>query len=263
MKNILVCIPTYNERENVEHIISEVLGQGSDIEVLIIDDNSPDGTASIVEGMMLDNQRIHILKRRGKLGLGTAYVDGFTFGLTMPQVGYLMEMDADFSHDPKYIKDFRETIQDYDLIIGSRYSNGISIANWPISRLFLSYFASIYVRYITGMPIKDPTGGFKCFRREVLEWLDLKRIKSNGYGFQIEMNFFVWRGGFRIKEIPILFIDRRAGTSKMNRKIIFEAVTGVWKLFFRKLFRQDKLRRKAPASAGTEPAPIESGTPAK
>jgi dolichol-phosphate mannosyltransferase len=242
--NILVCIPTYNEKENIEHIISEVLSQGNDIEILIIDDNSPDGTAEIVERLMKVEPRIHILKRPGKMGLGTAYVDGFTFGLTLPQIGYLMEMDADFSHDPKYISDFREAIKDNDLVIGSRYSNGISIANWPMSRLLLSYFASIYVRIITGMPIKDPTGGFKCFRREVLEWLDLKKIRSNGYGFQIEMNFYVWRGGFKIKEMPILFIDRRAGTSKMSKKIVYEAVFAVWKLFFKKLFGQDKLMRR-------------------
>jgi dolichol-phosphate mannosyltransferase len=242
--NILVCIPTYNEKENIRRIIEEILTQGNDIEILIIDDNSPDGTAAIVEGLIPKEPRIHILKRPGKLGLGTAYVDGFKFGLTLPQIGYLMEMDADFSHDPKYIGAFRENIQNNDLVIGSRYSNGISIVNWPMSRLLLSYFASIYVRIITGMPVKDPTGGFKCFRREVLEWLDLKRVKSNGYGFQIEMNFYVWRGGFRIKEIPILFIDRRAGTSKMSKNIIFEAVLGVWKLFFKKIFGLDKLTQK-------------------
>jgi len=242
--NILICIPTYNEKENIEKIVSAVLGQGDDIEILIIDDNSPDGTALIVENLMKTNPGIHLLKRTGKLGLGTAYIDGFTKGLAMPQIGYLMEMDADFSHDPKYISDFRETIKNNDLVLGSRYINGISIVNWPLSRLMLSYFASVYVQVITGMPIKDPTGGFKCFRREVLEWLDLKKIKSNGYGFQIEMNFYVWRAGFRIKEIPILFIDRRDGVSKMSKKIIFEAVIGVWKLFLRKLFRFDKLRRK-------------------
>jgi dolichol-phosphate mannosyltransferase len=242
--NILVCIPTYNEKENIEHIISEILAQGDDIEILIIDDNSPDGTAAIVERLMQTEPRLHILKRPTKSGLGTAYVEGFTFGLTLPRIGYLMEMDADFSHDPKYIADFRQAIKDNDLVIGSRYSDGISIVNWPMSRLLLSYFASIYVRVITGMPVKDPTGGFKCFRREVLEWLDLKKIKSNGYGFQIEMDFYVWRGGFRIKEIPILFIDRRAGTSKMSKKIIYEAVWGVWKLFFKKIFGQDKLTRK-------------------
>jgi dolichol-phosphate mannosyltransferase len=257
--NILVCIPTFNERENIERIICDVLAQGSDIEILIIDDNSPDGTAAIVERMQLGNPRIHIVKRPGKLGLGTAYVDGFTYGLTLPQIGYLMEMDADFSHDPKYITNFRDAIQDHDLVIGSRYSDGISIVNWPMSRLLLSYFASYYVRIITGMPVKDPTGGFKCFRREVLEWLDLKRIRSNGYGFQIEMDFFVWRAGFRIKEIPILFIDRRAGSSKMNRKIIFEAMVGVWKLFFRKLFGRDQLHRREKAAGPAMPASLKPG----
>jgi len=242
--NFLICIPTYNESENVEKIISAVLAQGDDIEVLIIDDNSPDGTAEIVENLKKNNPRIHLIKRPGKMGLGTAYIDGFTYGLSLPQIGYLMEMDADFSHDPEYLKDFREAIKESDLVIGSRYINGISIVNWPITRLLLSYFASIYVRYITGMPVKDPTSGFKCFRRKVLEWLDLSKIKSNGYGFQIEMDFYVWRGGFSISEIPILFIDRRAGTSKMNKKIVFEAVFGVWKLFFKKLFRRDQLQRK-------------------
>jgi len=242
--NILVCIPTFNERENIEKIISAVLAQGDDFEVLIIDDNSPDGTAAIAEELKKNNPRIHLLKRPGKMGLGTAYVDGFTYGLNQPRIGYLMEMDADFSHDPKYLKYFKEAIKENDLVIGSRYLNGISIVNWPIMRLLLSYYASIYVRVITGMPVKDPTSGFKCFRREVLEWLDLSRIKSNGYGFQIEMDFYVWRGGFRIKEIPILFIDRRAGMSKMNKKIILEAVFGVWKLFFKKLFGIDKLTRK-------------------
>jgi dolichol-phosphate mannosyltransferase len=244
--NILVCIPTYNEKENIERIIGDILSRGNDLEILIIDDNSPDGTAAIVESMMKNDPRIHIFKRPGKLGLGTAYVDGFTFGLTLPNIGYLMEMDADFSHDPKYLADFREAIKNNDLVIGSRYCDGISIVNWPISRLLLSYCASIYVRIVTGMPVYDPTGGFKCFRREVLEWLDLKRIKSNGYGFQIEMNFYVWRAGFRIKEIPILFLDRRAGLSKMSKKIVIEAITRVWSLFFRKLFHMDKLKRKQP-----------------
>jgi dolichol-phosphate mannosyltransferase len=246
MKNILVCIPTYNEKENIDKIISAVLAQGDDFEVLIIDDNSPDGTAAIVERLKENNPRIHLLKRPGKMGLGTAYIDGFMYGLELSRIGYLMEMDADFSHDPEYLKDFREAIANNDLVIGSRYLNGISIVNWPIMRLLLSYYASIYVRVITGMPVKDPTSGFKCFRREVLEWLDLTRIRSNGYGFQIEMDFYVWRGGFRIKEIPILFIDRRAGTSKMNRKIVFEAVFGVWKLFFKKLLGRDKLTRQQP-----------------
>lgn len=242
--NILVCMPTYNEKENIEEMILSVLAVGDDFEILIIDDNSPDGTAAIVEKLMRDNPRIHILKRPGKMGLGTAYVDGFTYGLTQPRIGYMMEMDADFSHDPKFLVDFREAIKEADLVIGSRYLNGISIVNWPISRLLLSYFASIYVRFITGMPIHDPTSGFKCYRRELLEWLDLKRLKSNGYVFQIETDFYVWRGGFRIKEIPIVFVDRQKGTSKMNKKIVFEAVFGVWKLLIKKILGMDKLTKK-------------------
>jgi dolichol-phosphate mannosyltransferase len=244
MNNILVCMPTYNEKDNIEKIISSVLAQGDDIEILIIDDNSPDGTARIVERLKENNPRIHLLKRPGKMGLGTAYVDGFTYGLGQPNIGYMMEMDADFSHDPKYIADFREAVKNADLVIGSRYIHGVSIVNWPITRLFLSYFASKYVRIITGMPVKDPTSGFKCYRRELLEWLDLTRLKSNGYVFQIETDFYVWRGGFRVKEIPIIFVDRQEGTSKMNRKIVFEAVIGVWKLFFKKLFGTDQLNRK-------------------
>ncbi len=240
MKNILVCIPTYNEKDNVRQIIEAVLSQGPDIEILIIDDNSPDGTAQIVQQLAATDKRIHLLQRPGKMGLGTAYIDGFKFGLNLPQIGYLMEMDADFSHNPEYIKLFREHIKAGDLIIGSRYSNGISIVNWPMSRLLLSYLASIYVRWITGLPVMDPTGGFKCFRRELLESLRLDKIKSNGYCFQIEMNFYAWRAGFKIKEIPIIFVDRRAGTSKMSGKIVREAIWGVWRLFFIKILRREK-----------------------
>ena len=240
MKNILVCIPTYNEQDNITKIIDSVLMQGEDIEILIIDDNSPDGTGDIVESIKKINNRVHLLRRPGKMGLGTAYIDGFKYGLALTHIEYLMEMDADFSHDPKDINKFRDAIKEADLVIGSRYVDGIRIVNWPMSRLLLSYFASIYVRWITGLPVMDPTGGFKCFRREVLESLKLDKIKSNGYSFQIEMNFFVWRAGFRIKEIPIIFIDRQAGTSKMSKKIVYEAIFGVWRMFFIKLFGTDK-----------------------
>jgi dolichol-phosphate mannosyltransferase len=240
MKNILACIPTYNEKDNIRQIIEAVLKQGQDIEVLIIDDNSPDGTGDIIESMKKTNDRIHLLRRAGKLGLGTAYIDGFKYGLTMPQIGYLMEMDADFSHNPNHIKQFREEIKTADVVIGSRYINGISIVNWPISRLLLSYFASKYVRWITGLPVKDPTGGFKCFRREVLQSLNLDKIKSNGYFFQIEMNFYIWRAGFKIKETPIIFIERQVGVSKMSKRIVLEAIWGVWRLLFKKIFRTDK-----------------------
>lgn len=240
MKNTLVCIPTYNEKDNIRQIIEAVLKQGQDIEVLIIDDNSPDGTGDIVESMKKTNDRIHLIRRAGKLGLGTAYIDGFKYGLTIPQIGYLMEMDADFSHNPNHIKQFREEIKTADVVIGSRYINGISIVNWPISRLLLSYFASKYVRWITGLPVNDPTGGFKCFRREVLQSLNLDKIKSNGYFFQIEMNFYIWRAGFKIKETPIIFIERRVGASKMSKRIVLEAIWGVWRLFFKKIFGTDK-----------------------
>ncbi|OQX92060.1 MAG: dolichyl-phosphate beta-D-mannosyltransferase [candidate division Zixibacteria bacterium 4484_95] len=240
MKNILVCIPTYNEKDNIRQIIEAVLKQGQDIEVLIIDDNSPDGTGDIVKSMEKTDNRIHLLRRTGKLGLGTAYIDGFKYGLTMPQIGYLMEMDADFSHNPDYIKQFREEVKNADMVIGSRYINGISIVNWPISRLLLSYFASKYVRWITGLPVKDPTSGFKCFRREVLQLLNLDKIKSNGYCFQIEMNFYIWRAGFKIKETPIIFIERQMGASKMSKRIVLEAIWGVWHLFFKKILGTDK-----------------------
>jgi dolichol-phosphate mannosyltransferase len=240
MKNYLVCIPTYNEKENIRQIIEAVLKQGDEVEVLIIDDNSPDGTGDIVESLKAENHRIHLLRRPGKMGLGTAYIAGFKYGLALPHVGYLMEMDADFSHDPENIKLFKEAIKDADLVLGSRYINGISIVNWPLSRLLLSYFAAIYVRFITGLPVMDPTGGFKCFKREVLEALNLDKIKSNGYCFQIEMSFFVWRAGFKIKEVPIIFIDRQAGRSKMSRRIVYEAIWGVWRLFFAKLFGIEK-----------------------
>jgi len=240
MNNFLVCIPTYNEQDNILQIIDAVLAQGDDIEVLIIDDNSPDGTGDIVENLKKTNKRVHLLRRPGKMGLGTAYIDGFKFGLALPNIGYLMEMDADFSHNPKSLKHFKTAIKDADLVIGSRYVNGISIVNWPMTRLLLSYFASIYVRWITRLPVLDPTGGFKCFRRKALESLDLDQIKSNGYCFQIEMNFYIWRAGFKIKEIPIIFIDRQEGTSKMSKNIVYEAIWGVWRLFFIKILGLDK-----------------------
>ncbi len=251
MNKILVCIPTYNEKDNIRNIIDMVLKQGDDIEVLIIDDNSPDGTGDIVAEIKEQIPRVHLLRRPGKLGLGTAYIDGFKYGLSLPDIGFLMEMDADFSHDPNVIPRFREAIGDADLVIGSRYINGISIINWPMTRLLLSYFASFYVRIITGLPILDPTGGFKCFRREALEALDLDKIKSNGYCFQIEMSFFIWRAGFRIKEINIIFVDRQEGSSKMSRKIVYEAVTGVWRLFFMKLLGTDKtvIKRRSQSEA--------------
>lgn len=227
----IVIIPTYNERDNIGKIIGEVLAQAESLSVLIVDDNSPDGTASIVKDMMKSNNRIHLLERPGKMGLGTAYCDGFEYALKH-DFDALFEMDADFSHDPKEIPNFLNLIQNYDLVIGSRYLTGVNVVNWPLSRLILSYGANVYTRIITGMPIKDATGGFKCFRADALKNIDLSTIRSNGYGFQIEMNYRMWKNGAKIKELPIIFIDRRSGVSKMNKKIIWEAIFLVWRLKF-------------------------------
>ncbi|HQJ74859.1 MAG TPA: polyprenol monophosphomannose synthase [Bacteroidota bacterium] len=237
MPKALVCIPTYNEIENIEKIIPKILSMDDEIEVLIIDDNSPDGTGDKVEEMMRENKRIHLIKRPGKMGLGTAYVEGFKYAIKN-NFDLVFEMDADFSHDPNTIPSFLEAIKDNDLVLGSRYINGINVLNWPMKRLLLSYFANVYTKIVTGMKINDATGGFKCFRIEVLKSIDLDKIKSNGYSFQIEMTFKAWKKGFRIKEIPIIFMDRQQGTSKMNKKIIHEAIFMVWKLRFRSLFKK-------------------------
>ena len=223
----LVVVPTYNERENIERLIAAVLETGPQVEMLVVDDNSPDGTAKLVEDLAARDNRVHILHRPGKLGLGSAYLAGFRYALER-DYQLVFEMDADFSHDPRYLKDFLAASREADLVIGSRYISGINVVNWPMSRLLLSYGASIYTRIITGMPVKDPTAGFKCFRREVLQALDLDKIQSDGYSFQIEVDFKVWRKKFRIKEIPIVFVDRHSGTSKMNRQIVLEAVWMVW-----------------------------------
>ncbi|MFH1068603.1 MAG: polyprenol monophosphomannose synthase [Candidatus Glassbacteria bacterium] len=223
----LVVIPTYNELENIEKLVGQVLAGSDRLEVLIVDDNSPDGTGQVADRMALADPRVHALHRQGKLGLGSAYRFGFRWAL---EQGYALvfEMDADFSHDPKYLPDFLAAVEEADLVIGSRYVSGVNVVNWPMSRLLLSYGASLYTRLITGMPVRDPTAGFKCFRREVLEALDLDRVQSDGYSFQIEVNFKVWRKKFRIREIPIVFIDRHSGTSKMDRRIVLEAIWMVW-----------------------------------
>lgn len=232
----LVIIPTYNEKENISNMIPEVLKLYPEgIDILVVDDNSPDGTGDIVKKITEENQRVHLLSRPGKMGLGTAYVAGFKYALEQGY-DYIFEMDADFSHDPKEIKNFLLNIKEYDLVIGSRYIKGVNVINWPMHRLLLSYFANIYTRIITGLPLKDSTGGFKCFRRKVLESIELDGIKSNGYAFQIEMNFKAYKKGFKLKEIPIIFNDRFAGQSKMSNKIVREAITMVWKLRFRSLF---------------------------
>jgi dolichol-phosphate mannosyltransferase len=232
---ILIIIPTYNELENLPKLLPEVLSKDNGIDVLIVDDNSPDGTASYIENEQKNSDRIHLLKRSSKQGLGTAYIAGFKFAL---QHGYqvIFEMDADFSHDPNEIPRFLDEIKNADVVLGSRYKNGVNVVNWPMRRLLLSWFANIYTRVITGMPLHDATGGFKCFNREVLQAIDLNRVKSNGYAFQIEMNFKAWKKGFSIKEIPIIFIDRIKGSSKMSKKIVREAVFMVWKLRFQSIF---------------------------
>jgi len=225
----LIIIPTYNELENLPRLLPEVLSKDESIEVLIVDDNSPDGTAAFVENEMKVNNRIHLIIRQSKQGLGTAYIAGFKYAL-QNNFQIIFEMDADFSHDPKEIPRFLDEIKNSDVILGSRYINGVNVINWPLRRLLLSSFANLYTRVITGMPIHDATGGFKCFRREVLEAIDLGRVTSNGYAFQIEMTFKAWKKGFKVKEIPIIFVDRVKGKSKMSKKIVREAVTMVWKL---------------------------------
>lgn len=230
----LVIIPTYNESENVERIVPLVLEKDPSIHVLIVDDNSPDGTGRIADGMAKQDHRISVIHRENKSGLGTAYIAGFKFALGKG-FDLIFEMDCDFSHDPKYIVEFLAAVKDADLVLGSRYISGVNVINWPMSRLLLSYYANVYSRLVTGLRVKDATGGFKCFRREVLEAIDLDRVKSNGYSFQIEMSFRAWKKGFRIKEIPIVFEDRKVGQSKMSKKIVREAVWMVWKLRLRSL----------------------------
>lgn len=236
--NYLVCVPTYNEKDNIERLLRELLALPLDLHVLVIDDNSPDGTGRLVEEWGERDDRVHVIHRPGKLGLGGAYIKGFQWALEKTDTRYVFEMDADFSHSPSAIPDFVSNIDNFDLVIGSRYVNGITVMNWPLSRLILSVGANIYSRVVTGMPLHDATGGFKCFRREVLEALPLSRIKSDGYSFQIEMNYHAWKRGFRILEIPIVFADRLIGTSKMSRRIVWEAAFMVWKLRFSSLFGQ-------------------------
>ena len=240
----LVIIPTYNEKDNVGKVIPLTLQQDSSLDVLIVDDNSPDGTAAIVAEMCQihpakggANPRVHLMQRPGKMGLGTAYIAGFKWGLARGY-DYFLEMDADLSHDPCEIPNFLKTMAEADLVLGSRYKDGIRVVNWPMSRLLLSRGAALYVRLITGLPIADPTGGFKCFRRSVLEAIDLDKVHSNGYAFQIEMTYKAWMKGFRIREIPITFSDRYAGQSKMSGGIVREALRVVWILAGSHAFRR-------------------------
>jgi dolichol-phosphate mannosyltransferase len=233
----LIIIPTYNERDNIQKLIPILMELDLSLSILVVDDNSPDGTGKLVNDMSEQNDRIQVLHRPSKLGLGSAYIAGFKHAIQQ-DVDCIFEMDADFSHDPNMIPEFLEKLETCDVVIGSRYISGINVVNWPMSRLLLSYFANFYTRIITGMSIQDATGGFKCFKREVLEQIDLDQVRSDGYAFQIEMNFRCWRKGFRICEIPIIFVDRHSGTSKMSRRIIYEAIWIVWWLRLKRLFRR-------------------------
>ena len=233
----LVIIPTFDEVENIKELIPEILTRykNLDLDILVVDDNSPDGTGKFVADLSKSERRVKLISRAGKLGLGSAYIEGFKYALKN-KYEYIFEMDADYSHSPKEIKNFLKAIKSYDLVLGSRYVKGVNVVNWPIKRLLLSFFANQYTRIITGLPVFDATGGFKCFRRKVLESIDLNKIKSNGYTFQIEMTFKAWKKGFSIGEIPIIFIDRTAGQSKMSKKIVREAIFMVWKLRIRSMF---------------------------
>ena len=231
----LVIIPTYNEKDNIARIIESVLHLNVSVDVLVVDDNSPDGTGKIVKDIQQREPRVRLMEREGKLGLGTAYIAGFKYAIEQ-KYDYVFEMDADFSHDPVEIPNFLDKINGYDLVLGSRYLKGVTVVNWPLRRLFLSYAANVYTRVITGLPLKDCTGGYKCYRRKVLESIDLAKVHSNGYAFQIEMSYKAWKKGFSLTEIPIIFVDRYEGQSKMSRKIVFEAVWMVWKLRLMSLF---------------------------
>ena len=233
---ILAISPTYNEKKNISELINRISQLPLEVDLLIVDDNSPDGTADIVKDIMIQKKNTHIFEREKKLGLGTAYCEGFQWALDR---GYdlIIQIDADLSHNPDDILRLVEMSKSSDLVIGSRYIGGVNVINWPMRRLLLSYFANLYAKILIRFPIKDSTGGFKCFHREVLESIDLKTINSQGYSFQIEMNFLAWVKGFKIQEIPIVFTDRTVGESKMNRGIVIEAIWMVPKLLVRKIFK--------------------------
>lgn len=232
----LIIIPTYNESANLPSLLPQIMTQDPSLEVLIVDDGSPDGTGKIADDFAAMSTRVHVMHRPRKMGLGTAYVAGFRWALER-DYDYIFEMDADFSHDPNHLPEFLKVVQDADLVLGSRYLGGrVTVVNWPVGRLLLSYFANIYARIVTGLRLFDATGGFKCFRRKVLEAIDLDSVRSNGYGFQIEMSFRASRKGFRIVEIPIVFTDRTDGASKMSGAIVREAIWMVWRLRFQAIF---------------------------
>jgi dolichol-phosphate mannosyltransferase len=239
-EDVLIIVPTYNERETIGDLIPAIRRVLPGAHILVVDDGSPDGTSAIVKNIAATADGIFILDREKKEGLGKAYIAGFRWALSRPY-RYIFEMDADFSHDPKYLPDLLAAASENDVIIGSRYKSGVNVVNWPMSRLLLSYFANRFARFLTGIPVQDCTGGFKCFRRSVIEALDFDAIASSGYSFQIEVNFFAWKKGFRIAEVPIVFTDRKLGASKMSSKIIREAfLLLIWKLFFASLRKRKK-----------------------
>jgi dolichol-phosphate mannosyltransferase len=234
MARVCVIVPTYNERENLPRLVPQVLEQSPEIDVLVVDDASPDGTGALADELAATDGRVHAIHRTGKLGLGTAYVAGFKWALER-DYGIVFEMDADFSHDPRHLPEFLAKAREYDVVLGSRYGNGVTVVNWPMQRLVLSYLANMYARRVTGIRCSDLTGGFRCYRREVLEAIDLDSVRSNGYSFQIEMVYRAQRKGFRVGEMPIIFVDRNVGVSKMSKKIVWEAVWMVWLLRLRSL----------------------------
>lgn len=234
-ERFLVILPTYNESQNLPRIVPQILAQDSRLEILVVDDNSPDGTGRLATDLAGFNPRVHVLHRQQKEGLGRAYLAGFGWALQR-DFALIFEMDSDFSHDPKFLLDLIAASADADLVIGSRYKRGVNVINWPMSRLLLSYGANIYARWITGLPLSDATAGFKCFRRQVLEGIPLEKVRSNGYAFQIEMNFRAWKKKFRLAEVSIVFTDRAEGSSKMSKAIVREAVWMVWWLRFASLF---------------------------
>ena len=240
--NSLIIIPTFNESENIELIINKILLLNDSNDILVVDDNSPDGTSKIVSDLKKENiDRIFLIVRDNKLGLGSAYKEGFNWALNK-NYSYIFEMDADLSHDPEEIINLKELLinSDSDVAIGSRYLDGVSVVNWPLSRIFLSYFANIYVRIITGMPIKDATSGFIGYTNESLSSLNIDNIKFNGYAFQIEMKFKLWKKNFKLKEHQIIFVNRKSGKSKMDKNIIFEAIFGVIRLKLNSIFKIDE-----------------------
>lgn len=243
LPRVMVIIPTFDELDNLKALIPKLLSLGPTVEVLVVDDNSPDGSGAFVEELGQKIPRVHCIRRPQKMGLGSAYRDGFRYALAHG-ADLVFEMDADLSHDPEAIPRFIEEARSVDLVLGSRYIKGVTVVNWPLRRLVLSYSANLFSRIVTGLPVADATGGFKCFRREVLESLDLDHIKSDGYSFQIEVSFNAWRMGFRIKEISIVFYDRRVGISKMNKRIIREAFFVVLRLGLARLFTRPPRRAR-------------------